>query len=173
MTTLVDFQIRQLMSRKPPLVAPFDEALINPCSIDCLLGDEIMIESAQSPEMNTKLSIADTTKDEPFLLKPGQFILAVTREVVCIPDNLSAIFMLKSSRAREGIEHSHAGFIDAGFHGAITLEISNVRQLHSIPLWAGMKIGQLVISQCSEIPLQPYHQTGRYCGDKTVTASKG
>ena len=173
MTILADFQIRQLMSRRPPLVTPFDESLVNPCSLDCLLGDEIMIESAQTPEMTTKLSIADTTKDDPFLLKPGQFILATTRETVTIPDDLSAIFMLKSSRAREGIEHSHAGFIDAGFSGTITLEISNVRQLHPLPLWAGMKIGQLVFSRLDEIPLNPYWQTGRYCGDQTVTPSKG
>ena len=107
MTTLVDFQIRQLMSRKPPLVAPFDESLINPCSIDCLLGDEIMIESAQTPEMNTKLHRRHD-EGQPVSAEAAQFILAVTREAVCIPDNLSAIFMLKSSRAREGIEHSHA-----------------------------------------------------------------
>ena len=174
MTILADFQIRQLMSRQPPLAEPFDESLLNPCSLDCLLRDEIIIESAQTPEMNTKLSIASYTKEDPYLLKPGQFILATTREVWNIPDNLAAMFMLKSSRAREGLEHLHAGFIDSGWHGStLTLELSNVRQIHPIGLWPGMKIGQLVFHTMDEIPLNPYWKVGRYNNDKGATASKG
>jgi dCTP deaminase len=82
--------------------------------------------------------------------------------------------MLKSSRAREGLEHLMAGYCDPGWHGSVlTLELHNSRQLWPQLLWPGMKIGQMVFHRMSDLPLRSYAQTGRYNGHATVHASKG
>ena len=82
--------------------------------------------------------------------------------------------MLKSSRAREGLEHLMAGFCDPGWHGSrLTLELSNARRMHAVAIWPGMKIGQMVFHKMEGIPGRSYAVTGRYNGDLGVTASKG
>jgi dCTP deaminase len=87
---------------------------------------------------------------------------------------VAAQFMLKSSRAREGLEHLMAGYCDPGWHGSVlTLELHNSRQLWPVGLWPGMKIGQIVFHLMAERPVCSYAQTGRYNLDTTVHASKG
>ena len=82
--------------------------------------------------------------------------------------------MLKSSRAREGLEHLMAGYCDPGWHGSVlTLELHNSRQLWPVGLWPGMKIGQIVFHLMAERPVASYAQTGRYNGDSAVQASRG
>ncbi len=155
------------------MVVPFDPDLVNPASIDVLLGDRIMIEVAESPELQIH-GIAGHTAEDPYLLQPGEFCLAETREILNIPDCIAAQFVLKSSRAREGLEHLLAGWIDPGFHGSrLTLELSNARRMHPIAIWPGMKIGQLVLHKMEGIPGRSYAVTGRYNGDLAVTGSKG
>ena len=78
-----------------------------------------------------------------------------------------------SSRAREGIEHLLAGYLDPGFHGIVTLELINSRQLHPVPIWPGMKIGQLKLSPLQAPPERGYSKTGRYHQAQMVEASKG
>ncbi|KPC74987.1 deoxycytidine triphosphate deaminase, partial [Streptomyces sp. NRRL WC-3753] len=81
--------------------------------------------------------------DEPFILHPGEFVLASTYEVISLPDDLASRLEGKSSLGRLGlVTHSTAGFIDPGFSGHVTLELSNLATL-PIKLWPGMKIGQL------------------------------
>ena len=156
------------------MVTPFDPALVNPASLDVRLGQFIRIESAQSPEL--VLVDLELWKDRQgaYLLRPGQFILAETIETFNLPDTIAAQFMLKSSRAREGLEHLMAGYCDPGWHGSkLTLELHNSRQLHPVAIWPGMKIGQMVFHQMSQAPLRSYAQTGRYNGDQQVQGSRG
>ena len=154
------------------MVSPFDPALVNPASLDVRLGDTLLIESAESPKL-VPYPLAGHTEQNPYLLRPGQFVLACTVETFHLPDDIAAQFMLKSSRAREGIEHLMAGYADPGFNGVMTLELHNSRQLHPVALWPGMKIGQMVFHQMAATPQRSYAVTGRYNGDSTVQASRG
>ncbi len=168
---LADFQIRALC--EAGMVTPFDPELINPASLDLRLGDNILIESAQSPEL-VPMSIEGYTEEEPYLMVPGQFLLAETMETFNLPKSITGQFLLKSSRARGALQHLLAGHCDPGWHGSkLTLELKNVRQLHPIKLWPGLRIGQMKFSRMDATPLACYAVTGRYNGDATVTASKG
>jgi dCTP deaminase len=170
---LSDREITEWCQHDPPLVTPFDPSLVNPASIDVRLGDLLLIESAQSRVL-VPYPLSGHTEEDPYLLKPGQFCLAQTVETFNIPDSIAAQFMLKSSRAREGLEHLMAGYCDPGWHGSVlTLELHNSRQLWPQLLWPGMKIGQVLFHVMSEVPQRCYATTGRYNGDTTVQASKG
>jgi dCTP deaminase len=169
---LCDQEIRQLCLTAD-LVIPFNPDLINPASIDVRLGDTLLIESAQSREL-VVYPLDRHSEEIPYELRPGQFCLAQTVETFNMPVNVAAQFMLKSSRAREGLEHLMAGYCDPGWHGSVlTLELHNSRQLWPQLLWPGMKIGQMVFHRMSDLPLRSYAQTGRYNGHATVHASKG
>ena len=170
MSILADWQITARCNGG--MVSPFDPALVNPASLDVRLGDTLLIESAVDDVM-VPYPLAGHTEQNPYLLKPGQFVLACTVETFQLPDNIAAQFMLKSSRAREGIEHLLAGYADPGFHGVMTLELVNSRQLHPVALWPGMKIGQMVFHQMAATPQRSYAVTGRYNGDATVQGSRG
>jgi dCTP deaminase len=168
---LADFQIRALC--EIGMVTPFDPALINPASLDLRLGDNILIESAEGPGL-VPYSLASHTAEDPYRLVPGQFVLAETQETFNLPNQLAGQFVLKSSRAREGLQHLLAGYCDPGWHGSrLTLELKNVRQLHWVGLWPGLKIGQMKFLTMDARPLASYAVTGRYNADTTVTASRG
>ena len=166
MATIVDHQIRQLC-RDMGLVEPFSPELVNPASIDVTLGGEILVETDNGEFTPFNIS------NETFYMPPGAFVLAHTSEYVRVPNNLECIFQLKSSRGREGYEHALAGYIDPGFHGRVTLELSNLRRFKELPLRAGMRIGQLRFAKVDEIPMRSYALTGRYQGDQGVQVSKG
>jgi dCTP deaminase len=132
-----------------------------------------MVEVDDTPELQP-LDISECSEDKPFLLYPGWFCLAQTQEVFNLPDHIAAQFVLKSSRAREGLEHLLAGYCDPGWNGSVlTLELQNARQKHPVKLWPGMKIGQMVFHAIAGKPERTYAQTGRYNGDLKVTASRG
>ena len=169
---LPDYEIHELCS-KHAMVVPFDPELLNPASIDVLLGNRLMVEVEHSSSMQI-MGIGHCTKENPYWLAPGEFCLAETREIFNLPDFIAAQFVLKSSRAREGLEHLLAGFCDPGWHGSrLTMELTNARRYHSIAIWPGMKIGQMVFQRMQGIPASTYAVTGRYNLDETVTASKG
>ena len=171
MATLADFQIHLLC--EAGMVVPYDPSLLNPASLDLRLGNNIMIESVESNQL-VPCSIKRYTQENPYQMVPGQFILAEAEPIFNIPDNIEGQFILKSSRAREGLQHLLAGFADPGWSGSrLTLELKNVRQLHWIGLWPGLKIGQMKFSRMDAVPLRSYAVTGRYNGDANVTASKG
>jgi dCTP deaminase len=120
------------------------------------------------------LSIAEYTQENPYPIVPGQFFLAEAEPIFNIPQDLEGQFILKSSRAREGLQHLMAGFADPGWHGSrLMLELKNVRQLHKIGIWPGLKIGQMKFSRMDAIPKQCYATTGRYNNNVIVTPSKG
>ncbi len=155
------------------MVTPFDPELVNPASLDVRLGDTLLIESAEGLQLKP-YPLAGHTEENPYLLRPGQFVLAQTIERFHLPDDIAAQFMLKSSRARSGLEHLMAGYCDPGWHGSVlTLELHNSRQLQPVPLWPGMKIGQMVFHQMAATPQRSYAVTGRYNGDATVQGSRG
>ena len=170
MTILCDYEIKALCT--DGMVQNYDEALVNPASLDLRLGDTIMIESAESLDMR-ELSITRHTVENPYLLRPGQFILAQTIEVFNMPENIAGLFFLKSSRAREGYENLHAGYADPGWHGSVlTLELKNSRQLLPLPLYPGLKIGQMCFFRMSNPPVISYAKVGHYNQDLSTTGSK-
>lgn len=170
MTVLVDHQIEALCLAG--MVTPYDPALLNPASLDVRLGDSLLIESAESREL-VPYPLHQHSEADPYRWQPGQFLLAPTAETFNMPDNVAGEFRLKSSRAREGADQALAVWLDPGWHGSVlTLELRNNRQLHWLPLWPGMKIGQIVFHRC-ELPRSSYRETGRYNGDACVMASKG
>jgi dCTP deaminase len=170
MTILCDSEILDLIKRE--VIEWGDPRLVNPASLDVRLGPNLMIESAEGMEMRP-LSIAAATAAKPYELVPGQFVLAETLETFHMPENLAAQFALKSSRAREGLEHLLAGWIDPGFSGSkLTLELKNARQLQRIPLWPGMRIGQIVFMEMRSRPLVSYSVVGHYNHMPQVSPSR-
>jgi dCTP deaminase len=167
---LPDIEIITLMKRS--LVTPADIDFVNPASLDVRLGSNFLIELPTTLEL-VPYSIADCTKEKPYMLQPHEFVLAETLEEFHLPDCIAAQVALKSSRAREGLEHLMAGYVDPGYKGRLTLELQNARTMHPIPLWPGMRIAQLVFHRMSMLPGKDYSMTGRYYGDQTVQASKG
>ena len=142
------------------MVEPFDEELLNPASLDVVLGDHLMIEDPTNVDLR-KIDIRGCTPDAPYWLRPGEFVLAETRETFNIPNKVSGQFALKSSRARAGYSHMLAGWIDPGWHGSkLTLELQNARKMHSLPLYPGLKIGQIIFYWMSSEPNKSYAETG-------------
>lgn len=158
---LHDSEIRRLCEHDR-MIVPFDEEQLNPASYDLLLGSEIMIESVVSREL-VRMSIASCSQEDPYWLQPGQWILAETWETFNMPQDVAGLFFLKSSRAREGLEHMHAGFADPEWNGSrLTLELTNARQLHPLPLWPGLKVGQMVFMLTAGKPEISYAEIGHY-----------
>lgn len=167
MTVLADWQIRSYCESSQ-MVHPFALDLLNPASLDVRLGFNLMIEVADTPELQ-RIDISDRTEDNPYFLQPGEFCLAETIETFNLPDTISCQFVLKSSRARSGLNHLLAGWCDPGWHGSkLTLELKNERRFHDIPLYPNLKIGQMVFHYMSEIPVRSYRHTGHYNNHLTV-----
>lgn len=161
---------------------PFDDSLIQPSSVDVRLDNLFRvfnntrythIDPAQRQDDLT--SLVEPKEGEPFVLHPGEFVLGATLERCTLPDDLAGRLEGKSSLGRLGLlTHSTAGFIDPGFSGHITLELSNVANL-PITLWPGMKIGQLCLLRLTSPAQHPYgsSQVGsKYQGQRGPTPSK-
>ena len=155
------------------MVTPYDSDLLNPASLDVRLGDELLVEQEGLDPMK-RISIKDHSRDDPFYLYPNEFVLAHTLERFQVPSNVAGQFALKSSGARAGFEHLMAGYVDPGFWDSVlTLELKNARQQAYIPLWPGMRIGQIVWTRMQSMPTKTYRETGRYNHDHTVQSTKG
>jgi len=169
---LPDHEIRRLCQQHA-MVTPFNPDLLNPASIDVTIGGRIMVEVPEAPELQL-VSIEGHTAADPFMVRPGMFLLAETREIFNLPDHVGAQFVLKSSRAREGWDHAEAGWCDPGWYGSrLTMELRNQRRWHDLALWPGMKIGQMKFLLVSGSVERSYAETGRYNADLGVTGSKG
>jgi dCTP deaminase len=156
--------------------------MLQPASIDVRLDrDFLVFENHRHDCIDPAVEQDDLTRlvevddGEAFVLHPGEFVLASTYERVWLPDDLAARLEGKSSLGRLGlITHSTAGFIDPGFEGHITLELSNLATL-PIKLWPGMKVGQLAVFQMSSPAEYPYGSAvrgSRYQGQRGPTASR-
>lgn len=161
---------------------PWDPSMVQPSSVDVRLDryfrlfDNHKYPSIDPAEDQPELTrLIEVPADEPFVLHPGEFVLGSTYEFMGLPDDLAARLEGKSSLGRLGLlTHSTAGFVDPGFTGHVTLELSNVATL-PIKLWPGMKIGQLCFFRLSSPSAQPYGSgaTGsRYQGQRGPTASR-
>ncbi len=164
------------------VIDPFDRDMIQPSSIDVRLDRFFRVfENHRYPHIDPSVEQPDLTRmvepsgDEPFILHPGEFVLASTYEVITLPDDLASRLEGKSSLGRLGLlTHSTAGFIDPGFSGHVTLELSNVATL-PIKLWPGMKIGQLCVFKLSSPAEHPYGSDkygSRYQGQRGPTPSR-
>ena len=161
---------------------PFTESMIQPSSVDVRLDKffrvfenhrySVIDPSIEQPDLTREVV---TEGDEPFILHPGEFVLASTYEVITLPDDIAGRLEGKSSLGRLGLlTHSTAGFIDPGFSGHITLELSNVANL-PVKLFPGMKIGQLCLIKLSSPAEHPYGSEkygSRYQGQRGPTASR-
>lgn len=171
---LADYEIRELIERHGA-VNPYDPNLVNPASLDVRVGFSLIRENAYGPGNQSELveiSLRAYSEDNPYYLPPGGWILVDTLEMFFLPDTVAAEFKLKSSRAREGWGHSLAGHCDPGWHGSkLTMELKNYRQHQSLPIYPGLRMGQLIFYPCNA-PERHYGTTGRYNGDRKVSASK-
>lgn len=182
MTLLCDKDIRAEIDLGMVIIEPYDELMVQPASIDIRLDRQFRVFENHrhacidpSKDQYELTRLVTTAGDDPFVLHPGEFALASTRERITLPSHLAARLEGKSSLGRLGlVTHSTAGFIDPGFCGHVTLELSNMANL-PILLWPGMKIGQLCfvrLSSPAEFPYGSERYGSRYQGQRGPTASR-
>jgi dCTP deaminase len=181
-SVLSDGTIRRLVEEGRIRIEPWDPGLVQPASVDLLLGNSFRvfhnhrtaaIDLREPPTNLTEhITIAE---DEAFVIHPGEFVLGVTRELVALPDDLVARIEGKSSIGRLGlIVHATAGFVDPGFAGTLTLEITNLTRV-PIKLWPGLPIAQLSFMTLDRAAERPYGHPdlgSHYHGQVEATESR-
>jgi dCTP deaminase len=181
MSVLSDRDIRSALDAGRIVIRPYDPSDLQPSSVDLHLDRSFrvfrnnrypFIDVRQpQPELTEMLRVEN---DEPFILHPGEFVLGQTLEWVELPDDLVSRLEGKSSLGRLGLLiHSTAGYVDPGWKGNLTLELSNVANL-PIALYYGMKIGQISFFEMSSAVERPYGSEAlgsKYQGQSEPTAS--
>ena len=179
---LSDRSIREELERGRIVIDPLRDDAIQPSSVDLRVDASFRVfANHRYPYIDVREPQPDLTdlikvpEDEPFVLHPGEFVLGSTYERVALPDDLVARLEGKSSLGRLGLLiHSTAGFVDAGWDGWLTLELSNVATL-PIAIYPRMKIGQLAFFQLSTAADRPYGTAelgSKYRGQHGPTASR-
>ena len=178
---LSDRDIRAEIQRGRIGIEPFDASCVQPASLDIRLDRRFRVfRSSHHPYIDLARPLDDVTElvevgDSPFILHPNEFVLGSTRERIRLPDDIVSRVEGKSSLGRLGLLiHSTAGFIDPGWDGHVTLELSNVANL-PITIYHRMKIGQLSFVQLSEAAEHPYGSSGlgsKYQGQRGPTPSR-
>ncbi|GAA1091503.1 MULTISPECIES: dCTP deaminase [Nocardiopsis] len=179
---LSDRDIRSEIESGRVKIDPYDPGMIQPSSIDVRLDRFFRVfENHRYPHIDPAVEQPDLTRlvevgaDSEFILHPGEFVLASTYEVVTLPEDIASRLEGKSSLGRLGLlTHSTAGFIDPGFSGHVTLELSNVATL-PMKLYPGMKIGQLCMFRLTSPAEHPYGSDrygSRYQGQRGPTPSR-
>ncbi len=179
---LSDRTIKEELEKGRIVIEPLDPADIQPASVDLRLDRQILVFSnSRRPHIDVKVSLDDLTEtvqiDDgiPFILHPGEFVLGSTLEHIELPDDLVARLEGKSSLGRIGLViHSTAGFVDPGWKGHLTLELSNLARL-PITLYYGMKIGQISYLRLTTPADRLYGSEGlgsKYQGQTEPTASR-
>ena len=179
---LSDRTIRRLLEEGRIRIDPYDETLLQPSSVDVRVDRLFRVfHNARYPYIDVKEPQEDLTElveiddEQPFILHPGEFVLGSTLERLQLPDDLVARLEGKSSLGRLGLLiHSTAGFVDPGWDGHVTLELSNVANL-PITIYYGMKIGQLSFVQLTEPAEHPYGADmlgSKYQGQQGPTPSR-
>ncbi|MFW5470528.1 dCTP deaminase [Knoellia sp. CPCC 206435] len=179
---LSDRDIKAEVDAGRVVLDPWDPAMIQPSSIDVRLDRYFrLFDNHKYPYIDPREDQPDLTRlvevepDEAFVLHPGEFVLGSIYETVTLPDDVAARVEGKSSLGRLGLlTHATAGFVDPGFSGHVTLELSNVATL-PIKLWPGMKVGQLCFFRLSSPVDNPYGSTAygsHYQGQRGPTASR-
>jgi dCTP deaminase len=179
---LSDRDIRAELEAGRIVVDPLGEDAIQPASVDVRIDDSFRVfANHKQPYIDPRQEQTNLTElikvapEDPFVLHPGEFVLGSTFERVVLPDDLVARLEGKSSLGRLGLlVHATAGFVDAGWDGWLTLELSNVATL-PIALYPGMKIGQLAFFQLDAPAERPYGSAelgSKYRGQRGPTASR-
>jgi dCTP deaminase len=179
---LSDKTIREELSAGRIVVEPLDDGCIQPSSIDLHVDAQFRVfRNSRYPFIDVKTEMPDLTEivrvgaDEPFILHPGEFVLGSTLERVALPNDLVARLEGKSSLGRLGLLiHSTAGYVDPGWDGFLTLELSNVANL-PITIYPRMKIGQISFFRLSTEADMPYGSgkaKSKYQGQRGPTASR-
>jgi dCTP deaminase len=179
---LSDRTIKQEMASGRIVVDPCDPNDIQPSSVDLHLGDDFQVfRNSRYPyidpgrEQPGLMERVSATPEEPFVLHPGEFALGTTIERIALPDDIVGRLEGKSSLGRLGLLiHSTAGYVDPGWDGRLTLELSNVANL-PILLTPGMEIGQISFSQMTTTVDRAYGDAelgSRYQGQHEATPSK-
>ena len=179
---LSDVSLREAIGAGRIGVDPFDEAMIQPSSIDVRVDSMFRVFRNHTAgvidvkqDMRELTELVEIPADGVFMLHPGEFVLGSTLERVTVPDDLVARIEGKSSLGRLGLLiHSTAGFVDPGWDGHITLELANVASL-PITLYPGMKIGQISFMTMTTVAAQPYGKGARgskYQGQRGPTPSR-
>ncbi|MCP3977041.1 MAG: dCTP deaminase [bacterium] len=177
-----DRTIKEAIAAQRVIIDPYDVAMVQPSSVDVRCDQFFRVfENHRYPLIDPKAPQEDLTvlveasEEEPFILHPGEFVLGATLETIGLADDVVARLEGKSSLGRLGLLiHSTAGFIDPGFKGQVTLELSNVANL-PIAIYPGMKIGQISFYELSTPAENPYGSAGagsKYQGQKGPTASR-
>jgi dCTP deaminase len=181
-SVLSDGTIRRLVEEGRLVIEPWDESLVQPASVDLRLGDSFRvfhnhrvtaIDLREPPRnLTEEVQISD---DVPFAIHPGEFVLGRTLESVAIPEDVVARIEGKSSIGRLGlIVHATAGFVDPGFRGTLTLEITNLTRV-PIKLYAGLPIAQLSFMALDAPAERPYGSAelgSHYQGQVAATESR-
>jgi dCTP deaminase len=177
---LSDRTIRAEIDSGRIVIDPFDPDLIQPSSVDVRVDRQFRVfHNARYPYIDVRKPMDDLTEavtvpgDRPFILHPGEFVLGQTLERVTLPDDLVARLEGKSSLGRLGLLiHSTAGFVDSGFSGNLTLELSNVANL-PITIYHGMPIGQISFMRMDGPVERGYGSRGnKYQGQTEPTPSR-
>ena len=179
---LSDRSIKEGIANGRIVMTPYDESLVQPASIDIRLDGRFRVfrnyrYSCIDPKalQEDLTELVEVGPDEPFIVHPGEFILGNTVERIKLGDDLVARLEGKSSLGRLGlIVHATAGYVDPGFEGNITLELSNVANL-PIRLYPGMKVGQISFFAMSTPADRPYGHPdlgSKYKGQSAPTASR-
>jgi dCTP deaminase len=179
---LSDRSIRAEIEAGRIVIDPFEERLIQPSSIDVRVDRSFRVFHNQHyTHIDVRKEMKDLTElvikddDQPFILHPGEFVLGQTLEKVTLPNDLVARLEGKSSLGRLGLLiHSTAGFVDSGFSGNLTLELSNVATL-PITIYHGMPIGQISFMRMDAPVEHPYgadENASKYQGQAEPTASR-
>jgi dCTP deaminase len=179
---LSDGDLRKELDSGRLVLDPWDPSMLQPSSIDVRLDRFFRVfQNSRYTHIDPRerqdelTQLVEPDGEDPFVLHSGEFVLGSTFETVGLPDDLAGRLEGKSSLGRLGLlTHSTAGFIDPGFNGHITLELSNVANLPII-LWPGMKIGQLCLFRLSSPSEQPYGSAAagsRYQGQRGPTPSR-
>ena len=179
---LSDRTMREELARGRIRVEPLADDAVQPSSIDLRLGDRIRVfRNNHIAHIDLRQDTADLTEvvqltpGQPFYLRPGEFALGVTEELIAVPDDLVARLDGKSSLGRLGLLiHATAGLVDPGWEGRLTLELANLAPF-PITLFVGMKIGQISFIQMTTPVDVPYGDRGlssKYQGDREPTPSR-
>src|SRR3954453_943487 len=179
---LSDRTIARLLEEERILIDPYDASLLQPSSGDVRVDRFFRVfHNARYAFIDVKepqedlAELVEIDDERPFILHPGEFVLGSTLERIVLPDALVARLGGKASLGRLGLLiHSTAGFIDPGWDGHVTLELSNVANL-PITIYHGMKIGQISFMQLSEAADTPYGTVNigsKYKGQRGPTASR-
>jgi dCTP deaminase len=179
---LSDRSIRSEIETGRIVFQPYDPSLIQPSSVDVRVDSRFRVfRNSRYPYIDVRQPMEDLTElvevegEAPFILHPGEFVLGQTLERVTLPDDLVARLEGKSSLGRLGLLiHSTAGFVDSGFSGNLTLELSNVANL-PITIYKGMPIGQISFMRMDSPVEHPYgsgEMGSKYQGQEEPTASR-